>query len=308
MKQIIFTLFILTALALSSCRKNGGDINIKQYDQQQITNFISSNHLTNMVKDTSGGDTTGIYYQLMSAGNTSEPALDYPDSVSFVYTLATFDQKFEAQDTAVNHYAGFVGHIVPNGLMLSVRNILKHRGAKARVLIPSHLGFGLAGAGSGSKTITNGRIAGNQCLDYYVYVVDNQSGYDDIVIKNYMAHYNLTGYTEIANGVYYKITVPGTGISPITENSSITCTYTGYLMNGVIFDENIASTGSASFNIPDLTLGVAEALQRATAGADISIIVPSRMAYGSAGSSGSLATVPSNACLRFDFSIATVTP
>src|SRR5580692_5342487 len=113
MKRIFFTLLILSALALSSCRKNGGDLNIKQYDQQQITNYIAANGLTGMIRDTSGGDTTGIYYKIINPGNTAKP-LDYPDSISFVYTLRSFDNKFIAPDTSINHYAGYVGHITPN--------------------------------------------------------------------------------------------------------------------------------------------------------------------------------------------------
>lgn len=307
MKQVFFTLFILSAIALSSCRKNGGDLNIKQYDQQQITNYISSNGLTDMVRDTSGGDTTGIYYHLINPGNKNEPALDYPDSVSFVYTLKTFDGKFIASDTILNHYGGLVGHITPNGLMLAVKNILKYRGASARILVPSHIAFGLAGAGSGSKTITNGRIAGNQCLDYYVHVIDNQFVYDDLVISNYITRNKLLGYTKDPDiGYYYKVTVPGTGINAITENSTITATYTGLLLNGQFFDNSFATT-TTSFNVPDFAvLGLADALKKhATSGTSISVIIPSKWAYGGPGNS---TVIPAYSCLRFDYGITAVSP
>lgn len=308
MKRILFTFLILSVIGLMSCRKSGNNLDIKQYDQQQITNYIDANGLTDMTRDLSGGDTTGIYYKIINPGNTAKP-LDYPDSVSFVFTLRSFDGKFIATDTVTNHYAGYVGHVTPNGLMLGIRNILKYKGASMRLLVPSHLGFGLSGTGQGSKTITNGRIAGNQCLDYYVNVIDNQRQYDDQVIQNYLKANNLTGYKATPNGVYYKITIPGTGIDPVNALSTITCTYTGFLLNNTVFDQYNVS-GGTGFSIAELTPGVAEALQQpgVVVGTYISIIAPSALEYGAAGSSGGQENVPANACLRFDFAIITVSP
>jgi len=41
-----------------------------------------------------------------------------------------------------------------------MRNLLKNKGGKIRLLIPSHLAYGTTGVGSGSSTVTNNRIAG----------------------------------------------------------------------------------------------------------------------------------------------------
>jgi len=309
MKRTIFTLLILSIIGTMSCRKSGANnMDIKQYDQQQITGYIASNGLTGMIRDTSGGDTTGTYYKILTPGSPTKP-VDYPDSVSFVFTIRSFDGQFIAADTAINHYAGYLGHISPNGLMIAVRNILKYKGASMRLLLPSHLAFGVSGTGSGSKTITNGRIAGNQCLDYYVNLINDQRVYDDIVIRNYLTANSLSGYIKQNNGVYYKITVPGTGTDPITNNSTITCTYTGILMNGSIFDQ-FNTTGGTSFSIADLTQGVASALQHAVNGTSISILAPSALEYGAAGAgAGSTGiSIPANACLRFDFTISAVSP
>lgn len=309
MKRTIFTLLILSIIGTMSCRKSGtNNIDIKQYDQQQIASYKSSNGLTDMIQDTSGHDTTGIWYKSINPGNTAKP-VDYPDSVSFVFTIRSFDGKFITTDTVTNHYAGYLGHVSPNGLLLGIRNILKYKGASMRMLVPSHLAFGVSGTGSGSKTVTNGRIAGNQCLDYYVNLINDQRVYDDLVMRNYMTTNNLSGFTKLNNGVYYKITVPGTGTDPITDNSTITCTYTGFLMNGSIFDQ-FNTTGGTSFSIADLTPGVASALKHAVNGTSITIIAPSALEYGAAGAGAGSSgiSVPVNACLRFDFTISAVAP
>ena len=176
-----------------------------------------------------------------------------------------------------------------------------------RVLVPSHLAYGKGGRGTGSITLTNGRIAGNQGLDITVNLIKNEGDYDQLVIKNYMAANNLTGYTRTADSMWYKITKPGTGLV-INDNSVITMNYTLYLMNNTNPDQNAYATTN-TFTISDLASGgyaqgYVEGLKLlAKAGGVISIIVPSKLAYGTSGSSA----VPANACLRWDISNVTVT-
>lgn len=304
MKQTLFTILLLTTMGLMSCRKSGNDIDIKQFDQQQIEGYIAANGITGMQRDTTGGDTSGIYYKIITPGTGDQ--VDYPDDIAYVYTKRSFDGKFVAEDTVINHFDGLLGYTAPLGLRTGIHNLLKYKGGKIRLLIPSHLGYGTDGTGQGSSSNTTGRIAGNQCLDYTVNLIDQEDVYDDMVIKNYMAAKSLSGYTEVTAGkyagIYYKITTPGTGTAPITLNSTITCTYTGLLFNGTTFSA-VTATDGTSFNLIDLTDGVQGGLLYATAGASISIIVPSRLAYGRNGSSG----IPVNACLRFDFNVLTVT-
>ena len=205
---------LLSVVCFVSCRKITSDPDIKQYDQQQIEAYIAANSLTAMVPDKTNGDTTGTYYQILNPGDATKP-VDYPTYVSYVYTIRSFDGKYILSDTVANHYYGVLGHTVPNGLMLAIRNNLKYLGGEMRVLVPSHLAFGKNGYGTGSTTLTSGRIAGNQCLDITVHLIGDQAAYDQLVIKNYMAANNLTGYSEITSGastgLWYKITAPGTG-------------------------------------------------------------------------------------------------
>ena len=307
MKLKFFTLLLLSASCFVSCRKITSDPDIKQYDQQQIQSYIAANGLNSMVRDTTMGDTTGTYYQIINPGNTSKP-VDYPSTIAYVYTLRTFDGKYLATDTAINHFYGVLGHVAPNGLMLAIRNNLKYRGGKMRVLVPSHLAYGKSGAGTGSITLTNGRIGGNQCLDITVNLIDDQAVYDQLVIKNYMTANNLTGYTETADGLWYKITTAPTGTNYFNVNTStVTMNYSIYLMNNTNPDGNTYATTLATFN--DFTAGAyvpgfVEGLKILGRGAGgISIIVPSALAYGISANSG----IPANECLRWDMTNVSVT-
>jgi len=306
MKQKLFTFLLIAVTGLAACRKDGVDISIKEYDEQQIQNYISANSITGLTRDTSGGDTTGMYYKIINKG-TGVP-LEYSDRVSLVFTLRSFDGKFISADTIISHIDDYLGHLqqdnLPKGLQSAIHNVLKYRDGSMRLLIPSRLAYGKNGYGTGSISNPNSRIAGNQSLDYYVHVIDDQQVYDDLVIRNYMALNSLTGYSKTDKGVYYKIITAGEPTN-LNELSTITTTYTGSLVNNVAFDES-AKTTATTFTVNNLIQGVQDILiAYGKKGSSISMFIPSRWAYGVSPPSGSI--IPVHAPLRFEFQISNVT-
>ena len=330
MKQKYYTLLLLAFIGFLSCRKDKYEPNIKQYDQAQILSYISTHGISSMVRDTVGGDTTGIYYQILMPAKGPKVQLQYSDKISMVFTLRSFDGTYTSLDTINNHFEDYIGHInsdkLPLGLQTAIINDLKYSGAYSgstmRLLIPSHLAYGISGYGSGSTQNSGTHIGGNQCLDYYVNVVNSssdstiipkisnrafkkQASYDSLVIKNYMRDSSFTGYKQTADGLWYKILTPGTGTDPITSNSSITATYTGQLLNASIFDGSNNGVNVATLPINGLIPGVIEGLTNyATAGTKISLLIPSGLGYGLGSNTG----IPVNSCLRFTFQIITVSP
>lgn len=328
MKQIAFTLLLISVIGLVSCRKKGTELNISQYDSQQIQNYMAANGLTGVMKrDMSGGDTTGMYYQPILSGDTTQPLND-TTKVSMVFSLRSFDGKYINTDTLENHYCDYIGHItsggLPAGLRIALLNDLKYNGGSMRILIPSRMAYGLYGNGSGSTKNANSHIAGNQCLDYYVHLINNSVTYDDLVIKNYMKSQSLTGYTAVKVHLpslaayrftsplptdsctyYYKIIKPGTGTSTINRNSIVETTYTGMLLDNVIFDSQNNGADSIALQVPNLIPGVQYGLSNVHGGGSfISLILPSALCYGTIATSG----VPANSCLRFEFGVYGVTP
>ena len=310
MKQTIFTLLFLSVTGLISCRKTTIQPTIKQYDQTQIQNYMAAHGIssTQMIRDTVGGDTTGLYYQILQPPTSTTP-LQYWDKVSFVFTIRTFDGTYVQSDTIANHYDDFVGHIVtgklPFGLQLAIHNNLKYPGGSMRLLIPSHLAYGVNGYGSGSTQVANSRIPGNASLDYYVHVIDNQPAYDDLVIKNYMLANSLSGYSKTADGLYYKILTPATGTAVINDNTTVTYTDTGQLFNGTLFDYASNGTNTGVHDVIDFVPGVREGLENyAKTGTKISLLLPSALGYGGIPNGA----IPPNSCLRFTFQIVSITP
>jgi FKBP-type peptidyl-prolyl cis-trans isomerase len=323
MKQTIFTLLLITSIGLISCRKTQNDPDIKQYDKIQIQNYISANGLTGMKSDTTNGDTSGIYYQILAQGSTAGVTpLDYSDSVAFVFTLKSFDGKYTSVDTInSNHFDGLLGHVsaggLPKGLQSALHDLIKYRGTRARILIPSRLAYGVNGTGSGSSSNANSHIAGNQCLDYYVNVVSSVDAYDDYLINDYMKRNSMSGFTHVTSGrgrgLYYKVTTPGSGTGDVLEyESAFTAVYTGKFLNDLVFGstatDNSGATSSFSL-LTDLVAGVQEALKGQTAGAVVSMFIPSRLAYGKSGNASNTGglSIGADVCLHFDFTVSTVT-
>ncbi|MDN5286839.1 MAG: Peptidylprolyl isomerase [Mucilaginibacter sp.] len=326
MKQIIFTLLLITSIGLVSCRKTGNDPNITQFDASQIQSYISANGITGM--KTVAGDTSGIYYQILSQGSTAGVTpLDYPDSVAFVYTLKSFDGKYNNVDTLnTTHIDNLLGHLtqttapIARGLQLAIHDLIKYKGTRARILIPSRLAFGVNGYGTGSSSNTNTRILGNQCLDYYINLVSSVDAYDDDLIRGYMKSNNLdplsfihiTDVNARGRGLYYKITTPGTGVGDAigTGSSYLVNAYSGQYLNGVAFDTGPVAGTPITFVNEQVVPGLQEVLKGQTTGAVISMFIPSRLGYGKGGgtdSNGNVTLGP-NVTLHFvGFTVGTVT-
>jgi len=312
MKLTYCALALLSITTLFSCRKDGEDIDIKTFDDNEIKTYIAANNLTGLKRD--AGDTTGIYYQILAKGTGANSTIKYEDNVSYVYSVRSLDGKFAQSDTITNHGYGPAGLITPPGVMLAINNLMKNKGTRARMVIPSRLAYGSAGNGTGA-----GRLPGNVSLDYYINIIDNQANYDDFVIQKYITTNSLTGFTKILPndpvyksyaGMYYKITQAGDGTTLIKDvagspASIVTESHTLKLLNGTVIEEN--TTGSANdLNNPDVfaASGFKGALLLAgSLNAKISVIMPSRLGYGTASTSA----FSPNTCLYFDITVTGVT-
>ncbi|MFD2874402.1 FKBP-type peptidyl-prolyl cis-trans isomerase [Mucilaginibacter ximonensis] len=308
MRRYTYTLLFFGLLAMVACRRDQYSPTITQYDEDQIKAYMSSNSLTGFTRDTSG-----IYYQLINPGR--DTALQYTSNVSMVFTVKSVDGKYSSLDTISNHYDGYLGHISTTtsplgldvvGLQQAIHNIVKRNGAIARIIVPSKLAYGVSGAGSGSISNTSGRIAGNQSLDYYVHLIGDtvaQEAYDDMVIKNYINTNSLTSMQKDPAGYWYSITEAGPGTVPITYQSTVIVTYTTTLLNGYIASQYNSANGTG-FDIPDLIPGVQMGLKKyGRAGALMTFLFPSRLAYGKQTTS-----IPPNSVVRYDVRVLSVSP
>ena len=104
-----------------------------------------------------------------------------------------------------------------------------------------------------------------------------------------------------ANGLYYEIIDPGTGAKPNT-NSKIVITYTGKLLNGQVFDEQLNPNSSNPWPLTSLIKGWVIGLPLINEGGHIKLIIPSSLAYGCE----QYYSIPGNSVLYFDIHLVDV--
>ncbi len=102
---------------------------------------------------------------------------------------------------------------------------------------------------------------------------------------------DLAAMTKTPDGLYYRDLTFGAG-AQVTKDTTVTMTYTAYLIDGTLFD---SGTGSA-FPMNSLVPGVREGIIGMRVGGRRQLVVPSALGYGSA---GSLPSVPRQATLVF---------
>ncbi|MCR5193193.1 MAG: FKBP-type peptidyl-prolyl cis-trans isomerase [Bacteroidales bacterium] len=149
----------------------------------------------------------------------------------------------------------------------------------------------------------------------FIEAMREQAAEDDEAIKKYMADNNLKATPE-TSGLYIIVNKKGKG-EPVQIGSTIAVNYTGRLMNGKVFDSSIEKVAKEN-NILDpsrkyepfeyqvgatsLIRGWDEGLMNQPAGSSLTLIMPSRLGYGSRENGA----IPANSPLIFDIEIVSV--
>jgi FKBP-type peptidyl-prolyl cis-trans isomerase FkpA len=129
--------------------------------------------------------------------------------------------------------------------------------------------------------------------------VINQPELDDQLIQGYLFADNLYA-TKDASGLYYIMTVEGTGVSP-TLTSAVEVKYTGYLLDGTVFDQT-ASGKTFSSPLAGLIKGWQIGIPLMKKGGKITLIIPSALGYGSQATG----PIPANSVIAFDIELIDV--
>lgn len=122
---------------------------------------------------------------------------------------------------------------------------------------------------------------------------DQQALIDRQIIENYVKENNLQG-SFTSSGLYYQIVKPG-GTAHPTVDSTVTVDYKGSFLNGDVFDQRTQATLALS----QVIKGWQEGIPLIGVGGEIILIIPSALAYGTAGSG----SIPPNTVLRFDVTL-----
>ena len=116
---------------------------------------------------------------------------------------------------------------------------------------------------------------------------------DKALIEEYISDNQLNAQST-SSGLHYVILKTGSGEHP-TSYSTVTVAYKGYLLNGDVFDENLAFTSRLS----SLIKGWKEGIPLIGRGGKIKLLVPSALGYGSQ----QQGNIPANSVLVFDITL-----
>ncbi|MCL4161889.1 UNVERIFIED_CONTAM: hypothetical protein GTU68_058738, partial [Idotea baltica] len=100
-----------------------------------------------------------------------------------------------------------------------------------------------------------------------------------------------------SSGLYYVIDNPGTGVHP-EGTDRVKVAYTGYLIDGTIFDES-TDEGVSFRYLDSLISGFAEGITYFKEGGSGKLLIPSHLAYGS----NSNGNIPAGSVLIFDIEL-----
>ena len=124
---------------------------------------------------------------------------------------------------------------------------------------------------------------------------DKQAKADRQIILNYLKEHNIEAL-ERPSGLFYLIENPGSGEHP-TANSTVTVRYTGYYLDGIVFDTNEGKIATP-FNLQTVIAGWREGIPLFRKGGSGKLFIPSGLAYGA--NSMHRSGIPNNSVLIFD--------
>jgi len=102
-------------------------------------------------------------------------------------------------------------------------------------------------------------------------------------IDNYLNSNSNLNFVKQPSGLYYMEVLAGTGASPVRTDSAYV-KYTGKFLSGTVFDSNEGSGNLYGFIIGQNITGFDEGITLMKQGGKATLLIPSKLGYGSTGS------------------------
>ena len=123
--------------------------------------------------------------------------------------------------------------------------------------------------------------------------VEEQLAIDTQLIEDYLKTNNLTAQ-KTSDGIYFIIEKAGSVEKPVVT-SSVTVSYTGYFLDGIVFD----FADQAKFPLFNTIVGWQKGIPKFGRGGKGRLFLPSKFAYGTSAQPGGR----TNAVLGFDIQL-----
>jgi peptidylprolyl isomerase len=200
---------------------------------------------------------SGLATKVLAPGSGAHPSVD--DLVTVNYTGWTSDGKMFDSSIARGKPASFgVGRVIPG---FSEALQLMAPGEKRRVWIPESLAY------KGQE----GKPKGMLVFDLELIDIPNRAPADVKAVPS--------DAKRTPSGLAYKVLRDGTGGRRPKSNSSVTVHYTGWTVDGKMFDSSVVRGQPASFPLDGVIAGWTEGLQLMVEGEKTRFWIPEKLAY-----------------------------
>ncbi len=302
-KKIYYVFLVLLLLLAQSCDDNSNILQEREMRLLEI--YLKQNGITEKPLQ------SGLYYipEVEGTGLKAESS----DFVLVLYTAQLIDGKvFDTTDEQLAIIKGIHSNTVLYGhskIKLEKLNIkgieeglkLMKEGGKARLIIPSKLGYG-------PKIINNVPAYSTLIYDIeLVKVIRDPVAFESEEIQNYIAQYSDSMHLVVAtksfqsgsvtHNWYYIQLNEGQGDS-IKKDYKVYLYYEGRLVDGRVIDRNFGNTSPFNFTVggTGAIKGMDLAVQEMKKDGKARVLIPSALGYGEAGSG----KVPAFSPLVFD--------
>lgn len=293
MRKISLSIFgLLLVGGLVSCNKS--DISpdsdtVLQSNKADIQTYATSKALSGTMT------TTGTYVAFTKlSGSTVRPANG--EEVEFNYSIYALTRSTSNASVIVDSFVDSTyatkanyAYLVSTNPGLTEGLLQMHEGDQAVVLLPSVYGFGSRGS-------SDGKVPADAPIRLNVTLKKTRS--EDVQINEYMTANKLTPTEVTLTGLRFIKTLDNsTGATP-TANQTLTVKYKGKLLRAAsAFDST--GTGTYSTTLGRSIPGFDEGLAKLKVGEKATIIMPSKIGYGTAGNG----SIPPYAPMRFDIEL-----
>lgn len=266
---------LMATLGLVSCVKEVDLAAKKQQENEaEIRQYIADHNLGTLVKDTLG------LYVFITRANPGGLLPKAGDSVVVHQITSTLDgRKIDSTSVLDNKpfkywYNVSLDNRVLTGFSLGLSYL--REGEKAIVLVPANLAFGSLGDERYLKPYSPLRFD----LDLVNIITEEKR------IVQYLNANNLTGFTTTASGLRIKINPSLPNVARAESGKTAFVKYTGKFLNGQQFDSNVSSSNTLNVVVKSgrVVPGFDEALTLMGKGEKATVVFPSGLGYGAAGS------------------------
>ncbi len=262
-----------------SCLKEEEEVRTRQDEINELDEYLVTNNIN------ATPTWTGLYYLEDSVGTGIKPT--YNDTVVIDFHTSLLD----GTTLGSSEIAGepFTYNLWDWGVILGLSEAIGYtnEGGGAQLLIPSPLAFG---------PYYSGIVEPYSTLLYDFELIEVRPGNPVDPYPEEDSSFHTT-----TSGLQYYIVEQSEG-EMIQSGNTVTVHYTGYLLDGNIFDSSVkrGSPNDFTVGVGNIIPGLDEGLRLMKVGEKFRFIIPSDLAYGD---QGSFPVIPPNSTIIFDIEV-----